>query len=154
LPALDIGGGVRVCGRIDRIDRGRDCEAVVYDYKRRGGPSAPVGEKWMARRSLQVALYMRAARELLGVSAAGGFYQPVTGDDLRARGALAEGVEAPCMKGDRYEPAELEALVEEVISLARDSASLAAAGALEPRPHTCSPSGQGCMYPTICRCAP
>jgi ATP-dependent helicase/DNAse subunit B len=154
LPALDLGGGVRVRGRIDRIDIGPDAEAVVYDYKRRGGASAPAAGKWMTRRSLQVALYMRAARDLLGVRAVGGFYQPVTGEDLRARGALAEGVQAPCMKGDRYEPAELEALVDEVVALARESASLAAAGALEARPHTCSPSGRGCMYPTICRCSP
>jgi ATP-dependent helicase/DNAse subunit B len=154
LPPLDLGGGVRVRGRIDRIDIGRDSEAVVYDYKRRGGVSSPGGERWMVRRSLQVALYMRAARDLLGVRTVGGFYQPITGEDLRARGALAEGVEAPCMKSDRYEPEELEGLLEEVVGLARESASLAAEGALEPRPHTCSPSGQGCMYPTICRCSP
>ena len=153
LGALDLGGGVRVRGRIDRIDIGGDSEAVVYDYKRRGGVSSPAGAKWMARRSLQVALYMRAARDLLGVRTVGGFYQPVTGEDLRARGVLAEGVQAPSMKGDRYEPAELEALLDEVVALARESASLAASGALEARPHTCSPSGQGCMYPTICRCS-
>jgi ATP-dependent helicase/DNAse subunit B len=152
LPALDLGGGVRVRGRIDRIDVGPHGEAVVYDYKRRGGLAAPPGEKWVARQSFQVALYMRAARDLLDLRPVGGFYQPVSGEDLRARGALADGAQAPCMKGDRYEPGELDALVEESISLAREAASRARAGALEPRPQTCSPSGQGCMYPTICRC--
>jgi ATP-dependent helicase/DNAse subunit B len=152
LPALDLGAGLRVRGRIDRIDVGEGAQAVVYDYKRRGGHSAPPGPKWHARRSLQVALYMRAARDLLDLKPAGGFYQPLTGEDLRARGALAEDVDAPCMKGDRYEPAELDALVEDVVGLARECASLAAAGRLEPRPQTCSPSGEGCMYPTICRC--
>jgi ATP-dependent helicase/DNAse subunit B len=152
LPELDLGEGLRVRGRIDRIDVGQQGEAVVYDYKRRGGASAPPGEKWVEEGSFQVALYMRAARDLLGLRPVGGFYQPVTGEDLRARGALAAGVDAPCMKSDRREQSELDALVEETLSRVRDAASRASAGKLEPRPRTCSATGQGCMYPTICRC--
>jgi ATP-dependent helicase/DNAse subunit B len=152
LPELDLGEGVRVRGRIDRIDVGQQGEAVVYDYKRRGGASAPPGEKWAAEGSFQVALYMRAARDLLGLRPVGGFYQPVTGEDLRARGALAAGVDAPCMKSDRREQNELDALIEETLSRVRDAASQASAGKLEARPRTCSATGQGCMYPTICRC--
>ncbi len=151
LPALDLGEGVHVRGRIDRVDVGADGRAVVYDYKRRGGRAAPPGEKWVARASVQVAIYMRAVQELLGLEVAGGFYQPVTGEDLRARGAIA-GADAPAMRGDHYEPEELDALVEETLTLAREAAGQAASGGLEPRTRTCSASGQGCMYPAICRC--
>ena len=152
LAALDLGGGVRVRGRIDRVDVGGDGRAVVYDYKRSGGRGASAGEKWLTRRSVQVAIYMRAVRDLLGLEVAGGFYQPVTGEDLRARGAVAQGTDVPAMKGDRYEPEELDALVEETLALAREAAAQAVSGRLEARPLTCSASGQGCMYPSICRC--
>ncbi len=37
---------------------------------------------------MQVALYMRAVEELLHRPVVGGFYQPLTGEDLRARGVL------------------------------------------------------------------
>jgi ATP-dependent helicase/DNAse subunit B len=151
IPALDLGNEVLVRGRIDRIDVGPGGEAVVYDYKRTGRGGAP-GEKWLAARNLQVALYMQACRELLGLQPMGGFYQPVTGEDLRARGALAVGTDAPCIKNDRYERPALDALLEGAIALAREAAAQAAAGELEPRPHTCSLPGTGCMYPAICRC--
>ena len=154
LGALELGGGVRVRGRIDRVDVDADGHAVVYDYKRSGGRGAPPGEKWLTRRSVQVAIYMRAVRDLLGLEVAGGFYQPVTGEDLRARGAIAQGTDAPAMRGDRYEPEEFDALVEETLALAREAAAQARSGRLEARPQTCSASGKGCLYPSICRCEP
>ena len=40
LPALELAGGVRIGGRIDRIDRGPGGEAIVYDYKGRNAPDA------------------------------------------------------------------------------------------------------------------
>jgi len=51
---------------------------------------------------VQVALYMRAVEELLGLEAAGGFYQPLSGSDLRARGVLdgESGVEIECVRGE------------------------------------------------------
>jgi ATP-dependent helicase/DNAse subunit B len=151
LPALELADGVQVRGRIDRIDVAPTGQAIVYDYKPKAGVGLP-GQKWLTAPSLQMALYMRACRDLLGLEAVGGFYQPVSGPDLRARGALAEDVDAPCMKGDRYDRAALEAMIEEAIGLARDAAREAAAGQLQARPRTCSAAGKGCMYPTICRC--
>src|ERR1700682_1826426 len=82
LDAFDLGDGVMLRGRIDRVDVSGDGAAVVYDYK---GRSASRSGKWIAGRDLQVALYMRAIEQLLGVRAVGGFYQPLTGSDLRAR---------------------------------------------------------------------
>src|SRR5204862_2265130 len=80
LPALDLGEGVRLRGRIDRVDIAPSGEAVVYDYK---GKNASPAAKWLPEGSVQVALYMIACEQLLGLRAVGGFYQPLTGGDLR-----------------------------------------------------------------------
>jgi len=149
LGAFDVGGGVMLRGRIDRVDVGDGGEAVVYDYKSRAAPPAA---KWIAEGNLQVALYMRAVEGLLGLSAVGGFYQPLSGD-LRARGVLDEdgGVELECVKGDVREHSEVRELLDEAVAAALEAAAQAGGGALEQRPRTCAFRG-GCRYPTICRC--
>jgi hypothetical protein len=151
LPALDLGEGILVRGRIDRVDLAPGGEAVVYDYK---GRHAPPPDRWVAERSFQIPLYIRAVEELLGAHAVGGFYQPLAGRDLRARGVLAkgEGVELECVRGDAREPADLRELVGEVVAAAREAGAQARAGALEARPQTCGFGGSGCAYPSICRC--
>ena len=40
LPALELPGGVRIGGRIDRVDESPAGEAIVYDYKGRNAPDA------------------------------------------------------------------------------------------------------------------
>ncbi len=152
LPALDLGDGVRVRGRIDRVDIDpAGAAAVVYDYK---GAHAPEAGRWARERSFQVALYMRAVEGLPGVHAAGGFYQPLAGRDLRARGAVEQeaDLELDSVRGDVRERAEVQALVEEAVAAARAAAAQARAGELQARPATCGFGGAGCMYPTICRC--
>ena len=77
LPALDLGDRLRLRGRIDRVDIATGGgQGVVYDYK---GRLAPAAAKWTEQGNVQVALYMRAVEELLGLEAAGGFYQPLSG---------------------------------------------------------------------------
>ncbi len=127
LPALDLGEGVEVRGRVDRVDLAPGGAAVVYDYK---GTLAPPPDRWVAERSFQAALYMRAVEALPDVHAVGGFYQPLSGRDLRARGVLAqgEGVELACVRGDAREPAEVRELVEEVLTAARAAAGAGARG--------------------------
>ena len=150
LEAFELGGGVKLRGRIDRIDVGAGGEAVIYDYK---GKAVSGATKWATDGKLQVALYMRAAEGLLGLRAAGGFYQPLTGGDLRARGVLdgESGVELDCVSTDVREPAELRDLLDQAVATAREVAGQASAGRLQARPDTCAYNG-GCMYPTICRC--
>lgn len=150
LPALDLGGGVWLRGRIDRVDLSSDGQAVVYDYK---GRNAPPGARWAGDGALQVALYMRAVQRLLGHAPAGGFYQPLAGRELVARGVLDQdsGIELDCVRTDRLAHEELEALIEQCVAAARNAAAEARSGALEPRPDTCAYGG-GCSYPTICRC--
>ena len=151
LPALDLGDEIQVRGRIDRVDIDPGgVGAVVYDYK---SSRAPDAGRWARERSFQVALYMRAAASL-PEHIAGGFYQPLSGRDLRARGALEQdaGFELDCVRGDTREHAELQALVEEAVAAAREAAAQARAGELQARPRTCGFGDRGCMYPTICRC--
>jgi RecB family exonuclease len=150
LPAFDLGGGVQLRGRVDRVDVGPNGDAVVYDYK---GRSVSGAGKWLAEQELQVALYMRAVEQLLGLRVVGGFYQPLSGSDLRARGVLELGDESvlDCVGDDAREPEAVRVLLDQAMALARDAAAQAARGALEPRPRTCAFKG-GCQYPAICRC--
>jgi RecB family exonuclease len=150
LEPLDLGEGVLLRGRIDRVDLAPDGRAVVYDYK---GRAAPPSAKWASEGSLQVALYMRAVEHLLGHAPAGGFYQPLAGRDMRARGLLdGDGqLEFDCVRTDRREHAEFVQLLEECRVAALEAARQARTGALEPRPASCAYRG-GCSYPTICRC--
>ena len=150
LPPLDLGDGVLLRGRIDRVDVGPGGEAVVYDYKAR---AAPPSAKWVRDGQWQVALYMRAVQTLLGQVPVGGFYQPLAGKDIRARGALNSDsdVELDIVRTDGVDGDTLEQLLEECVAAARVAAGEARSGALTPRPDTCAYGGV-CAYPTICRC--
>ncbi len=150
LPALELGGGFKLRGRIDRIDVGSRGEAVVYDYK---GKDAPAAARWIREGKLQVALYMRAAEQLLGLEVIGGLYQPLAGSDLRPRGVLDgdSGVELDCVSTDVREHEEVAELLDEALAMARAVAEQTARGELQARPQTCAWRG-GCRYPTICRC--
>jgi superfamily I DNA/RNA helicase/RecB family exonuclease len=153
LPALQLGEPpVRLRGAIDRVDVAPDgLRAIVRDYK--SGSTRPEyqGSRWRTDRRLQVALYMLAVRELLGVQPVAGLYQPLGGNDLRARGVFLDGA-APgdCLFGnDGRDEAGLDEVLE---AAAEDAAALATrlrAGELSPCPETCS--RDGCRYPAICR---
>jgi ATP-dependent helicase/DNAse subunit B len=57
-------------------------------------------------------------------------------------------------KGDLLPAEEFDALLDAVVDLAARAVDEIRAGALEPRPATCGFRGDGCQYPSICRCAP
>ena len=136
-------------GRIDRVDVDGE-QAVVYDYK---GASAPPVARWVADGALQVALYMRAVQRLLDREPVGGFYQPLSGREIRARGVLDgdSGLELDCVRTDRLDHEAMGELIEGCVELARQAAIEARSGRLVPRPDSCAYGG-GCAYPTICRC--
>jgi ATP-dependent helicase/nuclease subunit B len=150
LPPFELGEGVLLRGRIDRVDLGPAGEAVIYDYK---GRSAPPAAKWLGDGAFQLALYMRAVEALLDRTAVGGFYQPLAGRDIRARGVLDgdSAVELECVRTDRLEHEAMRELIDQCLAAALRAAGEARSGALEPRPDTCAYNG-GCAYPTICRC--
>jgi ATP-dependent helicase/DNAse subunit B len=155
LPALELGqrpGTVRVRGAVDRVDvqpGGR--RAVVRDYK--SGSSRPdyQGARWRSDRRLQVALYMLAVRDLLGLEPVAGLYQPLTGNDLRARGVFLEGaaVGTRLVANDARDEAALRDELEDASARAIALAARLRAGELTPCPQTCS--RDGCKYPGICR---
>ncbi len=144
-------GALRLRGVIDRVDLDRAGRALVRDYKSgRRSPSWPVA-RWQVDDQLQVALYLLAVRELLGREPAGGVYQPLRGEDLRARGIVREDVDAGTLTVDTDRRSQ-EALEDELNAAAARACELAAslrAGALVATPETCSPGG--CAYPGICR---
>jgi RecB family exonuclease len=152
LPPLELGdGALRLRGVIDRVDLDGAGRALVCDYKSgRRSPSWPVA-RWRADDQLQVALYLLAVRELLGREPAGGVYQPLRGEDLRARGIVREDVDAGELVVDT-DRRSAEALEQELSAAAARACELAAAlraGQLAATPETCSPGG--CAYPGICR---
>jgi RecB family exonuclease len=154
LPPLALGDGpdpVLVRGAIDRIDVDREGRALVRDYKS-GAPRADwPAARWEQDRRVQVALYMLVVRELEQLDVIAGNYQPLRGEDLRARGVFADVVDgaAGFHAGDMRSRAELD---EELAGAAARAVQLAErlrAGDVEPCPSTCS--RDGCAYPAICR---
>jgi ATP-dependent helicase/DNAse subunit B len=83
---LDLGDGVTLSGKIDRIDVDpASARGIVQDYKSgRTGHSAAEIEKELR---LQIPLYMLVLRDLVGIEPLGGVYRPLAGE-RRARGLL------------------------------------------------------------------
>ncbi len=82
---LDL-GGIRLSGKIDRIDVDPfSARGMVVDYKSgKGAHSAASIEKELR---LQIPLYMLVLRDLVGIEPLGGVYRPLAGDG-KARGLL------------------------------------------------------------------
>ena len=146
-------GALRLRGVIDRVDLDRAGRALVRDYKSgRRGAGWPVA-RWREEDQLQVALYMVAVRELLGREPVGGVYQPLRGEDLRARGLVREDADVGELTVDTDRRSR-EQLDEELRVAAARACELAArlrGGELCATPETCSPGG--CAYPGVCRAA-
>ncbi|MBB4662547.1 PD-(D/E)XK nuclease family protein [Conexibacter arvalis] len=157
LPALELEGDgaaaglLRLRGVIDRVDLDGAGRALVRDYKSgRRRAEWPVA-RWQSGDQLQVALYMVAVRQLLGREPAGGVYQPLRGEDLRARGVVRADVNAGTLvvDTDRRDAEELEAELEAASLRACQLAAQLRAGELVPSPDSCAMGG--CAYPGICR---
>jgi ATP-dependent helicase/DNAse subunit B len=156
LPPLVIGDGddrVVVRGLVDRIDvdpsgSGR---AIVRDYKSGAARGEHRVVNWEEAGQLQVALYMLAVRQLLGLEPVAGLYQPLGGNDLRARGVFLEGapIGSCVVDKDARTAEELDEVLANAAERARALAARLRQGELEPCPKTCSRGG--CAYPGICR---
>ena len=151
LPPLELSEDVRLRGIIDRVDEGPDQRAIVRDYKSGSARPEHQGARWANDRQLQVALYMLAVRRLLGLQPVGGFYQPLGGGDLRARGVYLEGAtpDHGLVANDGRDQSELDEVLEDARERALALAARLQAGELEPCPATCS--RDGCSFPGICR---
>jgi hypothetical protein len=144
-PLVLAPGELEVTGRVDRVDVGAG-EAIVRDYK---GASAPKGAGWAEGGALQVALYMLAARELLGLQPVGGLYQPLWSRDSRPRGLVRDDVAGRYVGNDVVDEAGLEEALGEIRERALTTAEALRGGRIAPCAERCSPNG--CAYPTICR---
>ncbi len=154
LPPLELGEGderVLVRGMIDRVDVDDRGHALVRDYKSGARRQDWSGSRWSTDRRLQVALYMLVVRELLGLEPVAGFYQPLRGDDLRARGVFLRGEDvcAGAVTTDARDPAELDEMLADAAGRAVALAASLRTGELTPCPQTCSRGG--CAFPAICR---
>jgi RecB family exonuclease len=154
LPPLALGDGhepVLVRGAIDRIDVDRGGRALVRDYKS-GAPRPDwPAARWKPDRRVQVALYMLVVRELEQLDVIAGNYQPLRGDDLRARGVFSDEVDAVAgfHASDMRSREELDEELADAAARAVELAERLRAGDVEPCPSTCS--RDGCAYPAICR---
>jgi RecB family exonuclease len=152
---VEIGAGedaIGLRGFVDRVDidpaTGR--RAIIKDYKSGANRPERASARWLADHELQVGLYMLAVRRLLGLEPVAGFYQPLTGRDLRPRGVFAP--EAPvgrrAVRTDGLSGEELGQLLADVEQQALALAAQLRTGELTPRPERCSRSG--CRHPGIC----
>ena len=83
---LDLGDGLSLSGKIDRIDVDPfSARGIVQDYK--AGKSAHSARDIERELRLQIPLYMLVLRDLVGIEPLGGVYRPLAGD-RKARGLL------------------------------------------------------------------
>ncbi|MBA3436758.1 MAG: exodeoxyribonuclease V subunit gamma [Thermoleophilaceae bacterium] len=151
-PAVEIEGGLRVRGVIDRVDV-HGSWALVRDYKS-GKVESYKAADWEPKNRFQAALYMMVVERLLGLRAAGGVYVPLSGSERRPRGMVAEEaldeLGSDFYKNDvkpEHEFAQSTAWAQGAIV---DAAERMRTGRIGPCPDSCAYRG-GCSHPSICR---
>ena len=92
---LELGDGIVLSGKIDRIDVDPfSARGIVQDYK--SGKSAPSARDIDKELRLQIPLYMLVLRDLVGIEPLGGVYRPLSGTAApRAAPRRGEGRRAP-----------------------------------------------------------
>jgi ATP-dependent helicase/DNAse subunit B len=152
LEPVEIAEGLRVRGRIDRVDTS-DGMALVLDYKSSKNVARYKVASWEPENRFQAALYMLVVERLLRLRAAGGVYVALGSQDARPRGMLAAGVGelgSGFFDNDRLAPDEFRAKLDWALERIRDTDTCMRGGQLCARPDSCDWNG-GCKYPSICR---
>ena len=151
-PEVELEGGLRVRGKIDRVDRWGD-KVAVRDYKS-GRVADYSAANWRVKGRLQAALYMLVAERLLDVEAVAGLYTPLSGDDRRPRGALsaelADRLGGDFVGGDVLADDDFRALRRWAGEAIATAAAEMREGRLCSKPDSCAYRG-GCSHPSICR---
>ena len=94
---LELGDGLTIGGKIDRIDLDPfSARGIVQDYK--AGKHAHSAREIESELRLQIPLYMLVLRDLVGVEPLGGVYRPLAGD-RKARGLLREDAREETLPG-------------------------------------------------------
>jgi ATP-dependent helicase/DNAse subunit B len=149
---VEISEGLRVRGRIDRVDV-NDGMALVLDYKTGKRVDRYKVASWEPENRFQAALYMLVVERLLGLRAAGGVYVALGERSPRPRGMLAADVEelgSGFVKNDRLGPDEFREKLDWALGRIRETDAAMRRGELRCNPDSCAWNG-GCMYPAICR---
>jgi ATP-dependent helicase/DNAse subunit B len=149
---VEIAEGLRVRGRIDRVDTS-DGMALVLDYKSGKRVDRYKVASWESENRFQAALYMLVVERLLGLRAAGGVYVALGSQDPRPRGMVAAGVEelgSGFVSGDRLDRDAFREKLDWALSRIRETDDLMRRGELCAKPDSCAWNG-GCSYPSICR---
>jgi ATP-dependent helicase/DNAse subunit B len=93
---LELGSGLTLSGKIDRIDVDPfGARGVVQDYK--SGKSAYSARQIESELRLQIPLYMLVLRDLVGLEPLGGLYRPLAG--ARKPRGLVRGSETETLQG-------------------------------------------------------
>jgi ATP-dependent helicase/DNAse subunit B len=148
---LDLGGGLFLSGKIDRIDVDPfSARGIVQDYK--SGRTAHSAKQIDEELKLQIPLYMLVLRDLVGIEPLGGVYRAL-GGPRASRGLLSAdaAVDLPgYMKNDYLPQDEFWALVESARERAHGYAERIRAGDIkhDPKGGEC-PSW--CDLWTMCR---
>jgi ATP-dependent helicase/DNAse subunit B len=155
LPALRLEpDGIEIRGVIDRVDRSNG-HALVVDYK--SGKNVLGVGKWADKGKLQAPLYALVVKDLLGLVPIGAVYQPLAGDDLRARGLVDSDHKGELgerwVRTDWRDSDGFEEALDEARQTVRDVVARMREGEIHPKPNCCS-GGTGCAYPSICRSEP
>jgi ATP-dependent helicase/DNAse subunit B len=150
---LDLGDGITLSGKIDRIDVDpASARGIVQDYKSgRTGHSAAEIEKELR---LQIPLYMLVLRDLVGIEPLGGLYRPLAGE-RRPRGLLRaearDDVLAGFVKNDYLDEEAFWAQVEGARELARGLAQRIRAGDVRHDPKGTDGCPAWCDLWRMCR---
>jgi RecB family exonuclease len=149
---VELEGGLRVRGRIDRVD---ECDgmALVIDYKTGKRVDRYKVASWEPENRFQAALYMLVVEKLLGLRAAGGVYVALGSNDPRPRGMVASDVDElgdRWVDHDRLPPDEFQEKLDWALGRIRATDAQMRAGELKACPDRCDWNG-GCKYPSVCR---
>jgi ATP-dependent helicase/DNAse subunit B len=149
---VEIEGGLRLRGRIDRVDV-KDDMALVIDYKTGRSVDRYKVASWEPENRFQAALYMLVVERLLGLRAAGGVYVALASDDPRPRGMLAADVEelgSGYFDNDRLSAEDFREKLDWALRRIRETDARMRSGEICSMPERCDWNG-GCKYPSICR---
>jgi ATP-dependent helicase/DNAse subunit B len=137
---LDLGDGIRLSGKIDRVDQDPfGAQGIVQDYK--SGKTAHSAVEIDREARLQIPLYMLVLRDLVGIEPLGGVYRALSGKRLK-RGMLRTSAkdELPGFAANDYlEEDAFWAQVETARTRAHDAAERIRAGDVlhDPRDGEC-----------------
>ncbi|MCL2503230.1 MAG: PD-(D/E)XK nuclease family protein [Coriobacteriia bacterium] len=148
---LDLGGGLLLVGRVDRIDIDDRGQAVAIDYKRSGEGSEFGINNMLGTGRIQLLLYLAAVKQGLGLESVAGFYRGLKTPFFRGVSARGAGVFGCALtQGDEVTAEGLDWHISGAIELGRKAAEGMRAGRISPAPI----NEKACKYCSACDACP